>query len=86
MQHHIENTRRRLGELAAMARQTEDAERKIMARAQELLSTLEKNIGDVRDKAKAGDSDAQNEYMDMIHERGRLHRVIATAQRALGSA
>ncbi|ATI15641.1 hypothetical protein [Bordetella phage vB_BbrM_PHB04] len=86
MQAHIENTRRQLGELGAMAKQTEDMERRILARAQERLSEVDGQISDARVAALTGDDAAKQRYTDLVDERGRLHQVIAQAREALGNA
>lgn len=83
MKQNIENTRRQLGELAAMARQTEDMERKILAHAEELLSEVEQQISDARIAALSGDGEVKQRYMDLIEERGRLNQVIAASKAAL---
>lgn len=86
MKQHIENTRRQLGELGAMAAQNEAMERKIMARAEELLKDIEGKIDKARADAMAGDDAAKETYTDMVAERGRLHQVIAQARATLQSA
>ena len=82
MKQHIENARRHLGELGAMAAQTEAAERKILARAQSLLSEVEGKIEKARAGALTSDEGGET-YNDLIMERGRLQQVIASAQQAL---
>lgn len=79
MKQHIEDTRRQLGELAAMAEQTEAAERKILARAKVLLADIE---GKIKSEWAAGiaNDKAQLRYTDMLEERGRLLQVIAQAR------
>ena len=79
MNHHIEDTRRQLGELAAMAAQTEAMERKIMARAEALLADIE---GKIKSEWAAGlaNDKAQLRYTDLLEERGRLLQVIAQAR------
>ena len=47
MNPHIEDTRRQLGELAAVAELTEATERKILARAEVLLADIEDKIKDI---------------------------------------
>ena len=82
MKQHIENARRHLGELGAMAAQTEAAERKILARAQSLLSEVEGKIEEARAGALTSDEGGEA-YTDLIEERGRLLQVIANAEQAL---
>lgn len=81
MKQHIENTRRHLGELAAMSAQNEAMERKILKRAQELLSEVERKLPDARAKSTT-EPDA---YMELVEERGRLQQVIAQAREVLAS-
>lgn len=84
MQPHIDNTRRQLGELGAMAKQTSDMERRILDIAERRLSEIERQISDARGAAMAGDDAAKDKYTDMIEERGRLNQVIARAKTVLG--
>lgn len=86
MKQHIENTRRQLGELGAMAHQTEQAERKILARAEELLDDVQKKIEATRPLALVPGTKEAGEYQDLIMERGRLQHVIAQARQVLGEA
>lgn len=84
MQAHIENTRRQLGDLGAMARQTEDMERRILAIAEERLSGIEGQLAEARVSAMTGDDAAKQHYTDLVTERGRLNQVIAQAREVLG--
>ena len=52
MTEHIKNTRRQLGELGAMAQQTEAAERKILERAESMLDEVQKKIAAARPRAR----------------------------------
>lgn len=83
MQIHIDNTRRKLGELGAMSQQTEAMERKILARAEQLLAEIEKGLGDARVAAMAGGDKERDDYQNMIAERGRLQIVIARSNSVL---
>lgn len=83
MKEHIENTRRQLGELGAMASQTEAMERKILARAEELLTDVEAKLKKIGGAAVTTE---QDQYADLIEERGRLHQVIAQAKAHLQPA
>ena len=85
MKQHIDNARRQLGELGAMAHQTEAMERKILDRAEGLLADVEKKIEATRPLALVPDAKEAGEYQELIMERGRLHQVIAQARQALGS-
>ena len=80
MQAHIDNTRRQLGELATMSHQTQQAERKILAKAEEMLAQVMKDIPAAKATAMLGDND---QYLHLIGERGRLQQVIATARNNL---
>lgn len=81
MKHNIENTRRQLGELAAMAHQNEAMERQILERAEALLKEVEAKI----EPARAASTSKPDEYTDLIEERGRLHQVIAMARKNLSA-
>lgn len=83
MKDRIETTRRQLGELGAMAHQTEAMERRILTRAQELLADVEGKMEASRTKALSGGDGEKQSYMDLVEERGRLQQVIAEAQSAL---
>ena len=82
MNPHIEDTRRQLGELAAVAELTEATERKILARAEVLLADIEDKIKSEWAAGIANDK-AQLRYTDMLEERGRLLQVIAQARQVL---
>jgi phage shock protein A len=80
MKQHIENTRRQLGELGAMAAQTEAMERKILERAEKLLVEVETKLKDAGASALTG---GQDQYTDLVEERGRLQQVIVQAKAVL---
>ncbi len=82
MQANIDTVHRQIGELAAMSHQTEEAERKILARAEELLTKVEKELPSAASKAMTGGGDR---YRELIDERGRLQQVIAQSRHVLGS-
>ena len=86
MKQQIDNARRQLGELSAMAHQTEAMERKILDRAEGLLADVEKKIEATRPLALVPDAKEAGEYQDLIMERGRLHQVIAQARANLSPA
>lgn len=83
MKQQIENTRRHLGELGAMAAQTEAMERKILERAEGKLGEVERDIEKVRPKALLPGAAEATKYQELIMERGRLHQVIAQAKAVL---
>ena len=82
MQTNIDTTTRHLGELAAMSRQTEAAERRILDIATKRLSDVQSDIDKTRPAAITADGDA---YMALIQERGQLNQVIAQARRVLAA-
>lgn len=77
------DTRRQLGELAAMQAQTETMERRILALAMQKLDELQGKLEAARVAAMTDGDDAQSKYTDMVHERGRLELIIANARAAL---
>lgn len=81
MQAHIDSTHKRLGQLAAMSRQTQDAERDILNRAKVMLANVEKDLPAAASASMMGGAD---KYQDLIAERGRLQQVIAQARQVLG--
>lgn len=83
MKQHIETTRRQLGELGAMAQQTEAAERKILERAETMLEDVQKKIEAARPRALVPGAEEGGQYQDLIMERGRLQQVIAQARAVL---
>ena len=54
MNTHLGNTRRQLGELAAMSAQAEAMERRIMERAQQQLAIVERGINAARSESMHG--------------------------------
>lgn len=82
MQAHIDSAHRNLGELAAMAHQTQEAERKILARAEEQLEKVQADLKAAGAAAMTGGGD---KYMALVAERGRLQQVIASARQHLGA-
>lgn len=75
-----DTTRYHLGELAAMAAQNEAMERKILARAEDLLKDVEAKIP----AAKAASLVDPERYTSLIEERGRLQQIIERARAVLG--
>lgn len=80
MQTHIDTTTKQLGELAAMSHQTQEAERRILARAEEMLGQVERDLPAAQARANDGGED---HYMHLIAQRGRLNQVIAMARKNL---
>lgn len=83
MQAHVDDTHRKLGELAAMSRQTQDAEKQILARATERLEQVQTELKDAGAAALTGGGE---KYMELIAERGQLQQVIAQARQHLGAS
>jgi hypothetical protein len=80
MKHHIETTRRQLGELAAMSHQTQAVERQILERAEAHLKKVQADIETTRPLALAAGAVDADRYQELIMERGRLRQVIAQAR------
>lgn len=85
MEAHLADTRRHLGELGAMARQTEDLERRILSIATQRLDAMQDELAQARVAALSGGDEAKARYTDLVAERGRLEQVIAAARAELGA-
>lgn len=86
MQPNSDKVRSNLGELAAMAAQTEEMERKILKMATDRLEVVEAQLEPAREAALAGDEREVTKYQDLINERGTLHQVIAKAKAVLSQS
>lgn len=86
MQTHIDSARQRLGELGAMQHQVTEMERRIVSLAESRLGDIDKELSAARAAAVGGDREAEEKYLKMIHERGRLHQVIASGRAVLSGA
>ena len=86
MQPNPDKVRSNLGELAAMAAQTEEAERKILKMATERLAVVEGQLESARAAALAGGDQEGAKYQELINERGTLHQVIAKAKAILSQS
>lgn len=75
---------RHLGELAVMSTQTQQTERRISARAHELMAAAMKERDESRQAAQAGDPEASRRYQAAVEEIGRCERVIAQSREHLG--
>ncbi|MDR6392267.1 hypothetical protein [Paraburkholderia phenoliruptrix] len=71
----VDIVRVQLGELAAMAGQCDEAERRILARASDRLAYVEKQLEA---------TDAGCDVAELVKERGVLEQVIARARQTLG--
>ena len=85
MDNHISDTQKKLGELGAMARQTEAAERKILDAATNRLSAIQERLPAARTAALAGGDAQKNAYSELIAERGQLNQVIAQSRAHLNT-
>ena len=75
----INRTRKNIGELAAMQRRINESEKLILKRAEIRLNEVNRRIHEIGPSAL----DRSREYMDLMHERGVLHRVIAQARASI---
>jgi hypothetical protein len=80
-----DKVRGNLGELAAMAAQTDEAERKILKLATARLEVVESQIEQARATAFTSGESAQK-YQELITERGTLQQVIAKANAVLSQS
>lgn len=83
MKAHIEATRSRLGELAAIAARTEAAERRILELAEARLEDVQAAISRARPGVEIAPPAAQDRYLSLVSERAQLSSVIAKARAAL---
>lgn len=82
MNEHIENVRRRIGELASLDAQTDAAERKILERAEKRLEAVQARMDELHPRAVV-DNAAGTEYLTLAKERHQLNVIIETAKRNL---
>lgn len=85
MQSHVTDTQKKLGELAVMARQTADAEQKILDAAMKRLEDVQGKLPAARAAALAGGDAEKAAYNTLIAERGQLNQVIAQSRVHLDS-
>lgn len=83
---YMDTTRRHLTELAALSHQTEQAERNILAKAQAELERVQSRIAKLRPLALVPGATEADEYQQAVLDRGRLHQVIAQANKILAHA
>lgn len=74
----MKNSRRHLGELAAMQHRVNESEKRILERATVRLDEVNARIEELRPDAMQ----KPDEYQDLILERGKLNIVIAHARAA----
>lgn len=84
MKAHIENTRSQLGELASLQAKTEQAERNILAAAEQRLAEVQQLIDRAQPGIEGAQESEQERYQQLIAERGQLNIVIAKAKQELG--
>ena len=80
----MSSARQSLGRVAGMARDTDDAERKILEAAQHRMADVERAIAHARQDWLSGDDPEGARYTDLIQEHGQLAQVIASARETLG--
>lgn len=85
MKRHISDTRAHLGELDGLAKKTEASERGILQRATARLEQVEAMIERQRPGVEAAPDSAQDRYVTLVEERGRLQIVIAKSKEALSA-
>lgn len=83
MKRHMENARGQLGSLASLASKTEADERGILGRAETRLAEVGAALDRLRPGVEGAPTASQDRYLDLVHERGQLHTIIAKAQAAL---
>lgn len=83
MKAHIEKTKSYLGELAALQAKSERAERKILESAEARLAVVQGQIERAQVGIEAVSDEAQDRYVELVSERGKLHMVIAKARKNL---
>lgn len=79
----MDTTRRHLTELAALSHKTEQAERKILENAEAELERVQTRVAKLRSLALIPGQGNSSEYQQAIMDRGRLHQVIAQANKIL---
>jgi len=82
----MDTTRRHLTELATLSHKTEQAERKILARAESALERCEADITRLRPVAMVPGAAEAQEYQQAVLDRGKLMQVIAQARKLLAAA
>lgn len=83
MKAHIQKISGHLGELGALAAKTDAAEKKILKRAVARLSEVNDAIEKKSGSAEFAKSEAQDEYLDLVAERGKLTTIIAKSRAIL---
>jgi division protein CdvB (Snf7/Vps24/ESCRT-III family) len=85
MTNHLPTTHEKLTDLAALADQTERTERRILEQAEKRLQEVQEAIDQATPGVEGQDGEAQQQYLDLLAERGHLHMVIAKARKVLSS-
>lgn len=76
--------RRRLAEIGGLSRQTDEAERRILAAAQARNLDVKAEIEALAPRIELDEAAAQR-YLDLIEERGRLATIMAAARSHVAS-
>lgn len=82
----MDTTRLHLTELATLSHKTEQAERKILENAEAELERVQSRIAKLRRQALIPGQSDTAEYQQAVMDRGRLHQVIAQANKILAGA
>lgn len=83
MSRHIARARKQLTDLHGLASTTEQAERRILQRAEARLSEVNAQLERLRPGVEAAPDASQDRYLALVEERGQLNTVIAKARQAL---
>lgn len=84
MKAHIDKTKSQLGELGRLSAKTEQAERNILANAENRLQVVQADIDALQSGIEGKSEEDQSRYTELISERGTLHQVISRSKSALG--
>ncbi len=80
---HVDGAKRRLSHLAGLSQKTEEAERKILAAAEDRLAVVDADLDKLRPRVELNPV-AAGRYQDRMIERGHLVLVIARARKVIG--
>jgi hypothetical protein len=83
MKAHIDKTKGQLSDLSQLAAKTEQTERNILSRAEQRLQEVQDEISQFQAGIEGQPEEQQQQYLDLIQERGQLHQVISRAKSAL---
>lgn len=80
----IAGARRRLAHLGGLAKRAEEAERRILAAAEDRIAAIDADLAKLRPRVDLDDA-AADRFMAMTAERGQCQTVAAKAQKVLGA-